>query len=116
MPGKNYAIKGVRILNEARFRSSDEVISKRYPEDQASGNEDASHKRPDRNGLSQTPWIQMSRTFLTWLDICTIGSFEFWSPLLVLHGGWTLFSVLLLTNKAVGSFDSSVFNYTCNFT
>jgi len=37
--GKNYVIEGVRVLNEARFRSSDEVISavsKRYPEDQAS--------------------------------------------------------------------------------
>ena len=45
---KNYVIEGVRVLNEARFRSSDEVISavsKRYPEDQASGNENTSHKR-----------------------------------------------------------------------
>ncbi|CAG8680873.1 43157_t:CDS:10 [Gigaspora margarita] len=55
--GKNYVIEGVRVLNEARFRSSDEVISavnKRYPEDQASG---ASQKRQclqTENG-SQTP-------------------------------------------------------------
>ncbi|CAG8786234.1 10785_t:CDS:2, partial [Gigaspora rosea] len=56
--GKNYVIEGVRVLNEARFRSSDEVISavnKRYPEDRASG---ASHKRQclqTENGPSQTP-------------------------------------------------------------
>jgi len=55
---KNYVIECLRILNEARFRSSDEVISavnKRYPEDQASG---ASHKRQclqTENGPSQTP-------------------------------------------------------------
>ncbi|CAG8541644.1 1888_t:CDS:10 [Acaulospora morrowiae] len=59
---KNYVIEGVRVLNEARFRSSDEVtsaINKRYPEDQARGNEDdASHKRQCRqteNEPSQTP-------------------------------------------------------------
>ncbi|CAG8589694.1 7111_t:CDS:2 [Paraglomus brasilianum] len=76
MRGKNYANKGVRVLNEARFRSSDEVISKRYPKDQASGNEDASHKRPDRNGLSQTPWIQMSRTFLTCGEVVSRASWD----------------------------------------
>ncbi|CAG8544441.1 11597_t:CDS:2 [Ambispora leptoticha] len=46
--GKNYVIEGVKVLNEARFSSSDEVIStinKRHPEVQASGNEDASYKR-----------------------------------------------------------------------
>ncbi|CAG8625493.1 1215_t:CDS:10, partial [Racocetra fulgida] len=49
---------GLDVLNEARFRSSDEVISavnKRYPEDRASG---ASHKRQclqTENGPSQTP-------------------------------------------------------------
>lgn len=49
--GKNYVIEGVRVLNEARFRSSNEVISavnKRYPEDQASENENTSHKRQCR--------------------------------------------------------------------
>ncbi|RIA97242.1 hypothetical protein C1645_814318 [Glomus cerebriforme] len=35
---RNYVIEGVKVLNKARFRSSDEVISavnKRYPEDQS---------------------------------------------------------------------------------
>ncbi|CAG8532151.1 6874_t:CDS:2 [Paraglomus occultum] len=46
---KNYVVEGVKVLNEARFRSSNEVtsaINKRYPEDQARENkDDASHKR-----------------------------------------------------------------------
>ena len=43
---KNYVIQGVKVLNEARFSCSDEVIStinKRHPEVQASGNEDVSY-------------------------------------------------------------------------
>ncbi|RHZ71250.1 hypothetical protein Glove_261g52 [Diversispora epigaea] len=64
--GKNYVIEGVKILNEARFSSSNEIIStinKRHTEDQASRNEDTSYKFVSDDRLELEPIIGQKRSY-----------------------------------------------------
>ncbi|CAG8717268.1 16709_t:CDS:10, partial [Funneliformis mosseae] len=73
---KNYVIEGVRVLNEARSRSSNEVISainKRYPDDQTSGD---SHKRQCRR--TENEQLQTSEDKVT--EVTDDEEWEFDTP------------------------------------